>query len=72
MSQLLFNIGIEELVREAAENLEENIKVGGKWIKELRFACDQPMIARNWGGLQAMWIWRRMENINWRAIINLR
>src|SRR6218665_3013274 len=38
---ILFNIYIEELVREAVEDLEEGIKVGGRWIKALRFADDQ-------------------------------
>jgi len=45
LSQLLFNMCIEEFVREAAEDLEESIKVGGTWIKALRFAYDQTMIA---------------------------
>ena len=34
--------------------LEEGIKVGGIWIKALRFACDQTMIARSQRGLQTM------------------
>jgi len=38
LSILLFNIYIEELVREAVDNLEEGIKeAGGRWIKALRF-----------------------------------
>jgi len=60
---------IEELVREAADDWEDGIEVGGKWIKALRFArylrpespddyCKKP-------GNAAMWIWRRMETINW-------
>ena len=54
LSPLLFNIYIEELVREAVEDMEEGIKVGGRWIKALRFADDQAMLARNQKGLQAM------------------
>src|SRR6218665_2539867 len=54
LSPLLFNIYIEELVREAVEDLEEGIKVGGRWIKALRFADDQAMVAKNQKGLQAM------------------
>ena len=46
LSPLLFNIYIEELVREAVEDLEEGIKVGGRWIKALRFADDQAMVYR--------------------------
>ena len=34
--------------------LEEGIKVGGIWIKALRFECDQTMIARSQGSLQTM------------------
>src|SRR5678816_1970525 len=54
LSPLLFNIYIEELVREAVEDMEEGIKVSGRWIKALRFADDQAMLARNQKGLQAM------------------
>ena len=54
LSPLLFNIYIEELVRETVEDMEEGIKVGGKWIKALRFADDQAMLARNQKGLQEM------------------
>src|SRR6218665_1694233 len=54
LSPLLFNIYIEEHVREAVEDLEEGIKVGGRWIKALRFADDQAMVAKSQKGLQAM------------------
>src|SRR6218665_1510786 len=56
LSPLLFNIYIEELVREAVEDVEEGIKVGGRWIKALRFAFanDQAMVAKSQKGLQAM------------------
>src|SRR6218665_4090086 len=48
------NIYIEELVREAVEDLEEGEKVGGRWIKALRFADDQAMVAKSQKGLQTM------------------
>src|SRR6218665_462230 len=54
LSPLLFNIYIEELVREAVEDLEGGIKVGGRGIKALRFADDQAMVAKSQKGLQAM------------------
>ena len=54
LSPLLFNIYIEELVREAIDDLEDGIKVGGRWIKTLRFADDQAMLARSQEGLQEM------------------
>src|SRR6218665_46149 len=54
LSSLLFNTYIEELVREAVEDLEEGIKVGRRWIKALRFADDQAMVAKSQKGLQTM------------------
>src|SRR6218665_984965 len=54
LSPLLFNIYIEELVREAVEDLEDGIKVGGRWIKALRFSDDQAMVAKSQKGLQTM------------------
>src|SRR6218665_775786 len=54
LSPLLFNIYIEELVREPVEDLEEDIKVGGRWIKALRSADAQVMVAKSPKGLQAM------------------
>src|SRR6218665_1601977 len=51
---ILFNIYIEELVREAVEDLEEGIKVGRRWIKALRFADDQAMVPKSHKGRQAM------------------
>src|SRR6218665_2768210 len=54
LSPLLFNIYIEELVREAVEDLEEGIKVRERWIKALRFANDQAMVAKSQKGLQTM------------------
>lgn len=50
LSPLLFNIYIEELVREAVENLVAGIKVGERWIKVMRFADDQAMLARSQEG----------------------
>ena len=54
LSPLLFNIYIEELIREALENLEVGIKVGGTLVKALRFADDQAMLAGTQEGLQQM------------------
>ena len=34
------------------EGIEEGIKIGGKLIKDVRFADDQGMIAKNEKGLQ--------------------
>ena len=54
LSPLLFNIYIEELIREAVDGTEEGIKVGGKWVKALRFADDQAMLAGSEKELQQM------------------
>jgi len=35
--QYIFNVYIEELVREAVDDLAEGITVEGRWIKALRF-----------------------------------
>ena len=45
LSPMLFNICIEELIREAIQDSEEGVKVGQKMIKALRFADDQAMVA---------------------------
>ncbi len=54
LSPLLFNIYIEELIREALEKIDEGVKVGGQLVKALRFADDQAMVASNQEGLQRM------------------
>lgn len=43
----LRNIYIEEFVREALEDLEEVIKVGAKWVKDLRLADNQAIMGRS-------------------------
>src|SRR6218665_2763959 len=54
LSPILFNLYIEELVREALQDSEEGVKVGGKLIKALRFADDQAMVAGKEDDLQRM------------------
>ena len=51
MSPLLFNIYAEAMMVEAMEGIEEGIKIGGKLLKNLRFADDQGMIAGSEVGL---------------------
>jgi len=41
-------------VREALQDLEEGVKVGGKLIKALRFTDDQAMVAGKEDDLQRM------------------
>ena len=52
LSPLLFNIYAEAMLVEAMEGIEEGIKVGGKLIKDVRFADDQGVIAKSEAGLQ--------------------
>ena len=52
LSPILFNLYIEELIREALQDTEEGIKVGGKMVKALRFADDQAMLANKEEHLQ--------------------
>jgi len=63
MSPLLFSTAptltssyTEELVREAAKELGSGTKVGGEWIKALRYSDDQALIARSQGDQQAFLI----------------
>ena len=39
---------------EAMENVEEGIKVGSKWLKDVKFADDQAMVASSELGLQTI------------------
>src|SRR6218665_1079905 len=52
LSPILFHIYIEEIMREAIEEMTEGIKVGGQLTNALRFADDQAMIAASQKGLQ--------------------
>jgi hypothetical protein len=59
LSPLLFNIYAEAMMVEAMEGIEEGVKIGGKLIKDVRFADDQGMIAKNEAGLQ-----KSMDSLN--------
>ena len=52
LSPLLFNLYVEEMMLEAMEGIEEGIKIGGKLLKDVRFADDQAMAASSEEGLQ--------------------
>ena len=51
ISPLLFNIYADEMMEEAMEDIEEGIKIGGKLVKDVRFADDQGVIAGREAGL---------------------
>ena len=52
LSPLLFNLYVEEMMLEAMEGIEEGIKIGGKLLKDVRFADNQAMVASSEEGLQ--------------------
>ena len=54
LSPLLFTVYAEMMMVEAMEDIEEGIKVGGKWLKDVRFADDQAMVASSELGLQTI------------------
>ena len=54
LSPLLFSLYAEAMMKEAMEMNEEGVKVGGKVIKDVRFADDQGMVANSNNGLQAI------------------
>ena len=52
LSPLLFSIYAEYMMREALENIGGGVKVGGRLVKDIRFADDQAMLASTKDGLQ--------------------
>jgi hypothetical protein len=54
LSPLLFSIYAEMMMKEAVEDIEEGVKVGGEWLKDVRFADDQGMVAGSEQGLQKL------------------
>src|SRR6476661_6520219 len=53
ISPLLFSIYAEMMMKEALENMEEGIMVGGELIKDVKYADDQGMVAHTEAGLQS-------------------
>jgi Reverse transcriptase (RNA-dependent DNA polymerase) len=54
LSPVLFNIYDEAMAREAFDNIKEGVKIGGKLIKEVRFADDKGVLASTEKGLQRL------------------
>jgi hypothetical protein len=54
LSPLLFTLYMEMMMREAMEDIEEGVKIGGKVPKDVRFADDQGMVASSESGLQTL------------------
>jgi hypothetical protein len=72
LSPKLFNIYIEEIVRETLEEVNEGIKVGGRLVKALRFADDQAMLAGTQKELQRMMDRLNMISTEYDMKINIK
>src|SRR6478609_6471526 len=59
---LLFSIYAEIMMKEALENVEEGIRVGGELIKDVKYADDQGMVVNTEAGLQSL-----MDSLNTTA-----
>src|SRR6476619_2646248 len=62
LSPLVFSIYAEMMMKEALENVEEGIGVGGELIKDVKYAFDQGMVANTEAGLQSL-----MDSLNTTA-----
>ena len=62
LSPLLFSIYAKMMMKEALENVEEGIRVGGELIKDVKYAVDQGMVANTKAGLQSL-----MDSLNTTA-----
>src|SRR6476469_2917485 len=62
LSPLLFSIYAETMMKEALENVEEGIRVGGELIKYVKYADDEGMVANMEAGLQSL-----MDSLNTTA-----
>ena len=54
LSPMLFNLYDEAIIREAFDDLEEGIIIGGKLIKEIQFADDKGVLTSTQEGLQKL------------------
>src|SRR6478736_4077327 len=59
LSPLLFSIYVEMMMKEALENVEEGIRVGGEVIKGVKYTDDQGMVANTETGLKSL-----MDSLN--------
>src|SRR6476469_375080 len=62
LSPLLFSIYAEMMMKEALENVEKGVRVGGELIKDVKYADDQGMVANTEAGLQSL-----MDSLNTTA-----
>ena len=62
LSPVLFSIYAGMMTKEALENVEEGIRVGGELIKDVKYADDQGMVVNTEAGLQSL-----MDSLNTTA-----
>src|SRR6478609_8805415 len=58
LSPLLFSIYAEMMMKEALENVEKGIRVGGELIKDVKYTDDQGMVATTEAGLQSLMMYQ--------------
>src|SRR6516225_7306849 len=54
LSPLLFSIYAEHMMKEAIDDIEEGVVVGGRYLKDVRYADDQAMVASTNEGIQKL------------------
>jgi hypothetical protein len=54
LSPLLFSIYAEMMMKEAMEDMEEGVKVGGEYLRDVKFADDQAIVSSTELGLQRL------------------
>ena len=54
ISPVLFSVYVEMMMKEAMEDVDEGVTVGGELLKDVRFADDQAMVASTEAGLQKL------------------
>ena len=59
LSPLLYLVYDEAMIREATDNMETGISVGGRLINTIRYADDKAVVANSQKGLQQL-----MDNLN--------
>ena len=56
LSPLLFSFYAESMMRDAIDNINEGVLIGGRMLKDVRFADDQAMVSNLSEGLQGLWM----------------
>ena len=54
LSPLLFSICAESMMRDAIDNIDEGVLIGGRMLKDVRFADYQAMVSNSSEGLQRL------------------